>query len=176
MPTVIPDAGENAGRKTNSGFRLTGLHVLLMLVCFFGLVAGVNGVMIHFATSTFRGEVAKKPYEQGLVYNRQIQQARDQAELGWKVDGAVKRDASGKARIEVVARDANGSALTGLQVSATLAAPADKRLDHQTKLLEVRPGAYEGAVDAAKGAWDLGLSAARDGKTLFQSQNRITLE
>jgi len=75
-----------------------------------------------------------------------------------------------------VARDANGSALTGLQVSATLAAPADKRLDHQAKLLEVRPGAYEGAVDAAKGAWDLGLSAARDGKTLFQSQNRITLE
>jgi len=176
MPTALPAAADAAKQKARGEFKLTGLHVLLILLGFFGTVASVNAVMIHYALSTFRGEVKDKPYEQGLAYNADIQEARAQAARGWQVGGAVARGADGQARIEVTARDAAGAALTGLQVKANLAAPADKKRDHAVTLDDVGGGVYRGATTAASGAWDFELYAARDGKVMFQSRNRITLE
>ena len=175
MPTVLPDAETRAQRAREQGFRLTGLHVLAILIAFFGIVAAVNVVMIRFALKTHSGEVTSHPYEKGLAYNSTIREAREQEARGWKVDGQATRTPEGEARIEVSARDASGAALTGLKVHALLAAPADVKRDHPLELLEVAPGVYRGAAPAQAGVWDLELSAARDGKTLFQSRNRITL-
>ena len=177
MPTAIPtadrtpDAIDGAGRR-----KLTGLHVLLILFGFFGTVASVNALMIHYALSTFRGEVTAHPYEEGLAFNSEISEARAQAARGWQVDGKVARDPAGKAQIEVSARDADGGALTGLHIDALLAAPADKKRDHAVKLDDVGGGLYRGAVGAPSGIWDFELSASRDGKKVFQSRNRITLD
>lgn len=176
MPTVLPTADDLAKRKAEGGFRLKGLHVLAILVGFFGTVAVVNAVMIHYALSTFRGEVTKHPYEEGLAYNSDIQEARAQAARGWKVEGKVARAADGQAAIEVTALDAEGKPLPGLQMSATLAAPADMKRDRAATLESVGGGVYRGSIAAPQGIWDFELAAARDGKTLFQSRNRITLE
>ncbi len=176
MPTVFPSAQNEAPAAAEPGRKLTGLHVLLILLAFFGTVASVNFIMIRAALSTFRGEVTDHPYERGIAYNHDISDARAQAARGWKVDGVVKRSADGMARIEVAAHDAGGAALAGLQISATLAAPADKKRDHIVKLDDVGGGVYHGETAVQTGAWDLELSAARDGKVLFQSRNRIMLE
>lgn len=175
MPTVLPES--NAVSRTDKGeFRLTGLHVLLMLVAFFGLVAGVNGVMIRYALKTHSGEVTAHPYEKGLAYNNAIREAREQEARGWKVDGQVKRTPEGKARIEVRALDSGGAVVAGLKVHALLAAPADVKGDHSIELIETAPGVYSGEAAAAKGAWELDLTASRDTKVMFQSRNRITLD
>jgi nitrogen fixation protein FixH len=177
MPIVLPSAERNADTIADDGGRkLTGLRVLFILLTFFGTVAGVNAVMIYSALSTFRGEVTAHPYEEGLAFNSEIGEARAQAARGWKVDGKVVRSADGQATIEVAARDASGAALTGLQMEAILAAPADKKRDHTVKLADVGGGAYRAVVATQSGAWDFELSAARDGKKVFQSRNRITLE
>ena len=174
MPTVLPDAETRAQRARDEGFKLTGFHVLAILVAFFGIVASVNFVMIRYALKTHSGEVTAHPYEKGLAYNAAIREAREQEARGWKVDGRVTHD-NGKARIEVTAHDASGATLTGLKVHALLAAPADVKRDHPLELTEAAPGVYRGEAPAQAGAWDLELTAARDGKTLFQSHNRITL-
>jgi nitrogen fixation protein FixH len=176
MPTVIPSAQANRRPVEQGERKLTGLHVLLILVAFFGSVAMVNAVMIHYALSTFRGEVSAKPYEEGLAFNSEIQEARAQAARGWKVDGAVRRDAGGRTQIEVAAHDASGAALSGLHIEAILAAPADKKRDHAIVLEDVGGGVYRGAASAQAGVWDFDLTASRDGKKVFQSRNRITLE
>lgn len=177
MPTALPTAGRKPAETADDvGRKLTGLHVLLILIGFFVTVAAVNALMIHFALSTFSGEVAKKPYEQGLAFNNEIKEARAQAERGWKVDGRVSRAADGKAQIEVAARDASGAALAGLNVEANLAWPTDKKRDHLIKLVDVGGGVYRGAIAAEAGGWELELRAVRDGETLFKSRNRITLE
>jgi len=175
MPTVLPDANAAPPRTGKGEFRLTGLHVLLMLVAFFGIVAAVNIVMIRFALKTHSGEVTAHPYEKGLAYNAAIREAREQEARGWKVDGQATRGPDGKALIEVSARDAAGAALTGLKVHGLLAAPADVKRDRPIELLEAAPGVYRGEAPAQAGAWDFELTAARNGKTLFQSHNRITL-
>ena len=48
---------------------LNGWMVLAMLGGFFAVVFAVNGLMAYDAISTFRGEVAPHPYEDGLAYN-----------------------------------------------------------------------------------------------------------
>ena len=176
MPTVLPTADDIAQQQSKEGFRLTGPRVLMMLVAFFVTVAAVNAVMIHYALSTFRGEVTPHPYEEGLAYNADIQEARAQAARGWKVAGDVVRDAKGQAQIAVSALDATGAPIDGLSVSARLAAPADMKRDRSTTLEDAGRGLYRGAVAIDAGVWDFELAAARDGKTLFQSRNRITLK
>ena len=175
MPTVLPEAKAGSPRPEKAEFRLTGMHVLAMLVAFFGIVAAVNVVMIRFALKTHSGEVTAHPYEKGLAYNAAIREAREQEARGWKVDGQVTRGPDGKALIEVSARDAAGAALTGLKVHGLLAAPADVKRDRPIELVEAAPGVYRGEAAAQDGAWDFELTAARDGKTLFQSHNRINL-
>lgn len=175
MPTVFPSAQHKPDTSDDGGRKLTGLHVLLILLAFFGITASVDGVMIHYALSTFRGEVVSHPYEKGLAYNSTIKEAREQEARGWKVDGTVKRAGDGKARIEVDARDAAGAPLAGLKMRAILAAPADMKRDRSVDLVDLGGGLYRADLATPAGAWDFELTAARDGKTLFQSRNRITL-
>ncbi len=174
MPTVLPEANA-VSQSDKAEFRLTGLHVLAMLIAFFGIVAGVNVVMIRYALTTHSGEVTAHPYEKGIAYNAAIREAREQEARGWKVDGQVTRSPAGKAHIEVQARDAAGAMLAGMKVHALLAAPADVKRDHPIELVETAPGVYSGEAAATAGAWELELTASRDAKVMFQSRNRITL-
>lgn len=175
MPTVLPSTETSRDVEPEGGWKLNGFHVLVILVLFFGSVAAVNGVMIYDALSTFRGEVVAHPYEKGIAYNSDIKEAREQEARGWKVDGVVNREADGMAHIAVTARDATGAALAGLQMHATLEAPADVKRDKPIELSDAGGGAYQGATQAQPGVWDLELTASRDGKVLFQSRNRIKL-
>ncbi len=54
---------------------LTGRHVLLIFLAFFGSIFAVNGWFLYSALSTHTGVVAVEPYRKGLAYNERI--ARD---------------------------------------------------------------------------------------------------
>jgi nitrogen fixation protein FixH len=140
-----------------------------MLIAFFGLDIGVNGLLTYDAVSTFRGEVVDHPYEAGLAYNNQIAAADAQSERHWKVDVTL---AGG---VRAIFRDAQGAPVEGLTVTGVFAAPADMTRDRPFSMREAGGGAYVGGLSAPAGVWDLKLKAERGGKTLFQSRNRVTL-
>ena len=154
-----------------SGPRLTGAKVLLILLGFFGLVFGVNALLAYDAVSTFSGEVVAHPYEDGLAYNGQIAAAQAQAQRGWKVD--VQLEPAGP---RATFHDARGLAVEGLAVSGRWSALADMTRDRAFAMRETEPGVYvaQGA-NAAAGAWDLELAAKRGTETLFRSLNRVTV-
>ncbi len=175
MPQALPEA-PGWGHKPAGGTRtLTGRMVLAVLVAFFGTVASVNALKIHYALSTFRGEVADHPYEAGLAFNSQIAAARAQESREWKVGVDFRKDPAGR-RIEVSARDAQGHLIGGLRFIGIFAAPVDGALDRRVELRETADGVYAGEVPVSAGRWDLELSATRSGETLFQSKNRILIE
>jgi nitrogen fixation protein FixH len=155
------------------GKPLTGRKALAMLVGFFLFVGAVNGVMIYKAVKTFSGEVVPHPYERGLAYNREIAQAREQAARDWKVDVRLARAASGEIEIVVTARDANGGEISGVDMNALFAAPADLAKDVRVTLAETAPGRYVGVAAIPPGQRDLVLTAESAGKQLFRSKNRI---
>jgi nitrogen fixation protein FixH len=158
------------------GKPLTAWKVLAMIVGFFLFVGAVNGVMIYKALKTFSGEVVPHPYERGLAYNRDIARAREQATRDWKVDARLSRLASGETQISVVARDRDGGGVSGVEMAALFAAPADLSKDVRVKLQETSPGRYAGRASIPAGQRDLVLTASRGGDELFRSKNRIDVE
>lgn len=162
-------------RERRAARGLTGRMVLVIILAFFGTVATVNGVMIHYALSTFRGEVADHPYEVGLAFNREIAASRAQNERNWTVSAHLQNAPSGRA-LQVSMRDSAGEAIGDLQVSATFAAPVDGRLDRRVELTSMGEGRYSGPALVSVGIWDLEIQARRSGDILFQSKNRIRVE
>jgi nitrogen fixation protein FixH len=166
--TIYADGQDKDGR-------LTGRHVLAILLLFFAVVGTVNFVMVRYALLTFRGEVQDNPYEAGLAFNREIDAAQAQAARNWRVEGVVRRTDGGRAELDLSAQDARGEPISGLTITGGLAAPADKRLDRPFAFEEARLGFFVGTVDAPAGQWDLNIELSRDGERLFRSHNRITL-
>lgn len=158
-----------------AGFAIRGWMVLTLLLGFFGVVAGANAVMIHYAIATFRGEQEVSPYEHGLAYERDIEAARTQAALNWNVSASFSRDKDGMMLVEVVVTDASHTPVIGLHFTSTLVAPADKKLDKPLALAETAPGVYSGRIASTQGQWDLLLEASHNGTRLFRSKNRFVL-
>lgn len=156
---------------------LTGRTVLLALLSFFGVVIGVNGIMIALAIGTMPGLETDKPYQAGIAYNAEIDAARAQAERHWSVASRLSRDAQGRATVDVMARDAGGAPVSGLAVAVRLLRPADQRGDRVVELSEHEPGIYRGEADGvAAGAFDVEIDASRASERLFRSRNRIVVE
>ncbi|WP_083543338.1 FixH family protein [Bradyrhizobium sp. CCGE-LA001] len=155
---------------------LTGTKVFLMLVAFFGLVIGVNAIMMKLAIATLPGTDVDSPYAAGLVYDREISAAQDQALRKWKVNAYVERHGDGGAVLQVEARDASGQPITGLKFGGRLERPTDKRADLVVELTETGIGIYRGhAAAVATGQWDLVIEGEARGTRVFLSRNRVIL-
>ena len=94
---------------------LTGRHVLIAILAFFGVIFAVNGVMTYIALDSFSGLATEDAYRKGLRYNEQIAAADAQAAKGWRVD-VDYRERSG--RISLTVRDKDELPLRSLQVTA----------------------------------------------------------
>eukprot|EP01037_Dinobryon_pediforme_P014303 gene14303-14426_t len=138
MPSIIT-SDYKAG-----GFRLTGWRVLGIFFLFFGSIMSVNMLMVYYALSTHRGEIADHPYEVGLAYNKEITAARAQDQRNWAVDVTARRDTDGLVNLDVAIKDAGGKPLEALTVTSKLQAPADMRRDIVSGLVEDAPGHYHG--------------------------------
>jgi nitrogen fixation protein FixH len=155
---------------------LTGRKVLFMLVAFFGVVIGVNVIMMKLAIQTLPGTEVDSAYSASLAYESEILAAHDQNARNWKVDAHVGRDSGGGATVQVEARDNNGLPVPGLKFQGRLERPADRRADQSVALARVGIGIYRGNVAAvASGQWDLVLEGEAAGRRMFLSRNRVLL-
>lgn len=158
------------------GFVVTGRKVLAIVLTFFGIIIAVNATMSVLAVETLPGTEVDNPYNAGLAYQNEIEAAQRQDDRHWQVSGAAKRDAAGNVNVNIVARDAQGVPVKGLQVNVQLQRPVDKRFDREAALVEQAPGTYTvGFADVAAGQWDLVIEADREGAAMFRSRSRIVL-
>jgi nitrogen fixation protein FixH len=161
-----------------SEFRLTGKHVLAICIAFFAIVAGVNGFMMQRAISTMPGLDARNGYDPSQRFNKDQEAARERLALGWT--SRVALDALGEGyRVVVDLTDAQGKALTGLDVDVKLSHPADTKRDLTAELIEAQPGRYGANLQAARpGAWDIRIEARKvaGGDLVYRSQVRTVLK
>ena len=154
---------------------LTGRHVLLWLVAFFGIVFAVNGVLVQAAISTFGGVETLSSYKAGLQFEQEAGLVQRQDALHWQVSGALTRDRAGVAVLDLIARDAQGRPLGGLTADARLAHPADDRLDHVIAVRPVAAGVFRGTAEAQPGQWELIVDLYRGDQRVFRSRSRVSL-
>lgn len=154
--------------------RCTGRMVLFTLFGFFGLVFAANGILVHEALSTMSGVDTESAYQAGQVFEHEVALAKAQDERHWRVDAKMTQALEG-ARLDIVARDAAGQSLGGLDASAILERPTDRRLDREVALVQDSAGRFHGSAAVAEGQWDLVIELSRRGEQLFRSRNRIVL-
>lgn len=167
----------DASATTVSGRPITGRFVLICLIVFFGLIIGINVVMMKLAIETLPGTEVDSPYAASLAYGNEIEAARAQATRGWAVVAHVARDGDGGASVRVEAKDRDGKPLTGVVFNGRLERPADRRLDQPVELIAIDGAAYRGRVaQLSAGQWDLVLEGDRNGERVFLSRNRVILK
>jgi len=155
---------------------LTGRKVLFMLVAFFGVVIGVNMIMMRLAIKTLPGTEVDSAYSASLAYEKEISAARDQNARNWKVDAHVERSGQGGATLQVEVRDHDGRPMSGLKFQGHFERPADKRSDQAVTLAETGIGIYRGSATLiAPGQWDLIVQGDAAGRRVFLSRNRVLL-
>jgi nitrogen fixation protein FixH len=163
-------------RRPISQRPLTGRKVLFMLVAFFGVVIGVNMIMMKFAILTMSGTDVDSAYRASLAYENEIAAAHDQNARNWKVEAHIQRAVDGGAMLLVEVRDDRGRPMSGLTFKGRFERPTDKRADQPVTLTETGVGIYRGsALLIAPGQWDLVLDGDAAGQRMFLSKNRVLL-
>ena len=155
---------------------LTGRKVLFVLLSFFGVVIGVNMIMMRLAMQTLPGTDVDSAYSASLAYENEIAAARDQNTRNWKVDAHIQRSADGSTTLQVEARDNSGEPMSGVKFHGRFERPTDRRADQSVALAETGIGIYRGgAPQIAPGQWDLVLEGDAAGRRMFLSKNRVLL-
>ena len=170
MQTITPCEGNENRPRT-----ITGRMVLICLLSFFAVVAGVNFVLVKAAISTFGGLETESPYRAGLAFGGEIAAAHAQEARHWRVGAKVLPTENGATVVEMSVQDAAGRPLAGLDTVVRLVHPTDRRLDHVLIMHEDAPGRLHGSTAQALGEWDLVIELSRGEERLFRSRNRVSL-
>lgn len=143
--------------STKAEKELTGRHVLLMLLAFFGVMLAVNIYFTFMAVTSFRGEDVPRSYRQGLEYNQTIAARGLQNELGW-----TARVNQTDTHIILAFHDSEGQPLNHLNVEAKLRHPVDTARDIPLTFTQDNNGRYAAEAKALKGKWLLIANAQTD--------------
>ena len=134
-----------------------------VIVACFVLVAAVNGGLIYFASESWPGLTTDHAYNEGLAYNKVLDESAAEAKMGWKIDidFAPLRGAQG-GTITILARDATGAALGGLAFKGDLVRPVGAESSFETHFVYQGEGRYVAKVTLPyPGQWNLYLAAER---------------
>lgn len=148
-------------------FTITGRHVAIALVLFFGIIIATDALFMVLAYRTFSGQVASNPYEAGLAYNATLERKARQQALGWS---AAITDAGGHLSLEIV--DSDKRPVEGLKVVATLERPATVQGSRTLTLSPHGRGRYAAPLTLA-GAWDVSVVAEGAGGVRFEAERRL---
>lgn len=159
LETSIPEAPTKG--------RITGWHVLIGVVAFFGVVIAADTFYIVKAYRTFSGQVASNPYEAGRQFNRTLAQRERAAALGWTA--TVQAPVPGQVALRMTDRD--GRPLTSLSLTGSLERPATEAGRQTLSFTHAGDGVYRAAA-RIDGAWDL-RAVARNASETFEVESRL---
>jgi nitrogen fixation protein FixH len=141
---------------------LTGKHVLLMLVAFFGVIIVTNVIFINAAVTSFRGEDVKGSYRQGLEYNETLETRKSEGQLGWSASYNVIKSEADQSRLIIAIKDAQSAPISGLKIMGKLRHPTDTKLDREIEFVESKAGQYNNTSFVPEGRWQLRATASND--------------
>lgn len=155
--------------------KLTGRHVLLMLLAFFGIIISVNSYFMTMAVKSFRGEDVKGSYRQGLEYNQAIDARAAQGELGWSVRANLVETLDGSPMLVMQIDDEDGRALTELVLTGTLNHRIDTALDQDVEFVDTGAGRWTANLKNVAGEYTLKAMAVKNDDA-FKFQHAVTLK
>lgn len=168
--TARTNAPGNGNTGSIVGRPITGRTVLVCFVAFFGVVFTANFFLVRAAVTSFGGVETESAYQAGLAFRQESEAAAAQDARHWKVDAHVA-----PGRLDVSARDAAGTPITDVVLTARLQHPTDRRLDVMLDPVAVSAGQWRATDLVTAGQWELVMEFSRDGNRLFRSTNRVVI-
>jgi nitrogen fixation protein FixH len=168
----MPAANPSASRQEARSRRIA----LSALAAFAAVVLLMNGLMIMSAVQTFTGVAVKGAYERGLTYNRTLEAAHAQAELGWCAEVGFEQADPSAGKLSLRLHDSDGRPISGAEVEVVLFRPAQQGQDFRVCLNGTSAGVYQADLEfPAMGAWDAYL-AARLHDASYQRRERLLVQ
>jgi nitrogen fixation protein FixH len=148
----------------------TGLHMLIVMVAFFGVVIGVNLTMAVLASQSWTGLVVKNSYVASQHYNEVLAQARQQDALGW--NGMLAYDGE---RLVFALRDRAGLPVHVLDARVRVSRPTH---EHDDQAVDLTPtsGGYEAEAALAAGIWNADVTARRNDGFTYRAHFRLPVK
>ena len=149
---------------------ITGRHVLIGLIGFFGVMLAVNGVFLYAATSTFSGVSTEDAYRKGLAYNQTLAAYRTQTATGWQASASVGADSV----VRLAITKADGLPVDGLAFTGRVSRPAMAAQDRAVIFRGKGRGLYVGDTGRLDpGQWDL-IAEARPNDAANAAPYKVT--
>lgn len=156
--------------QTDGSFRLTGRHVFLILLSFFGLVIAVNVTMATLAAGTWPGLVVANSYVESQRFNSRVAAARAQQALGYELAFEQAKD-----RLTLSLRDAEGRGVEILGGTARIGRPVTRTED---RLIDI-PASTDGRVSMpdvlATGLWVADVALKLPGDRTWRYETRFSV-
>ena len=152
---------------------ITGRHVLIYLMGFFGVIFVANIIYIYLALSTFTGEHTVNAYDKGLAYNSTLAAAEEQKALPWSA--LLSAEPSGPQTLDIDV-SLQGAAPTDLSAEVTVRRPTLDGYD-QVIALQATSAAHHSTrvVLPFSGVWDLDVTLTQDGTAVYRQTTRAVV-
>jgi nitrogen fixation protein FixH len=138
------------------------------------LVVAVNGGLVFFAAKSWPGLTTDHAYNEGIAYNRVIDQEEKEAKLGWHLDIAFHPVPAVGGKVEITLRDAGGAPVDGATVTGEIIRPVEQMAQIPVEFVAQGQGMYIASVSVPRaGQWDIYLSAKRDGDVMHGGQRIV---
>jgi nitrogen fixation protein FixH len=156
---------------------LTGKHVLVFFIVFFGIVFTASGFLVYYSQQSWTGLETRDAYQKGLKYNQQLSKSEAQNIRGWSMVLMHKKASDGDFTLSAIPKDQNGELLSGLKLTAELKRPTHEGIDRNFILKETDLGVYTGKTEQLPlGKWYLIVTADRGKDVLYRSKNELYLK
>lgn len=147
--------------------KFTGWHMTAILTAFFGVVIAVNFTMARMAISSFGGTVVDNSYVASQNYNRWLEAADRQEQLGWTVKTAL----SANRFVNITVQKADAP-LPGVTAVADALHPLGRAQDVALDFKTAANGQLVSTTALPAGRWNLRISV-RQGPDVYKSVARF---
>ena len=150
--------------------QVTGRHVLIWMVMFFGVIIAVNLTLAYFATGTWTGLVVENSYVASQHFNEDLERAEKQKALGWQHEFSLNGQ-----QIMFTLKDKNGRLVPLDSVKIHAGHPAAEFSDRIIDLNKVVGGNYQASNDLPPGEWNIEIRALAADGTDWKVRYRSTI-
>lgn len=147
----------------------TGKHMAIIVVLFFGIIIGVNVLMIVSSARTWTGLVVPNSYVASQEFQERADAAHAQDDAGWTMDVHYRQS-----ELVVVLQD-DGRMLHVTGVSAFVRRPVGGH-DDATVALAEGEAEYVGRIDLAPGVWDITVTSDETELGRIERETRVTVQ
>jgi nitrogen fixation protein FixH len=100
--------------------RASDKYIPYYFIIFFTVIILIDSFLVYLALSTWRGVVVEEAYQEGVAYNKVLDQVKVQDQLGWHGTIEFEQQKSSSGKVQFTLTDNNNNPITKGVVKAKI--------------------------------------------------------